>query len=83
MSALFSIVPLRGWLIIIGVIAAVGLAWWTAEALKDAGAQQAINKIETQDRSAVDAAGKARNVRRACVDGGGVWDTATGKCQGR
>lgn len=81
--ALLSTISLRGWLTIIAVVVAVGGLWWLAEALKDIGAQQAITKIETQDRSAADAASKARDRRRACVDGGGVWDTATGKCQGR
>lgn len=46
------------------------------------GHQAAINEIAAENKEAIDAATKARNVHRACVDTGRVWDTSTGKCSG-
>ncbi|OCC05094.1 hypothetical protein BA190_09265 [Labrys sp. WJW] len=78
-----GLISVRGWLIIVAVVVVVGFLGWIATALLEAGGQRELTRIEKQDRSAVDAAAKARNTRRACVDAGGVWDTSTGKCERR
>lgn len=67
-----------------GGIAAVGggYAYWHHK-VDQRGYDRAIAEITHQDTEAVNAALQARARRRACIDGGGVWDVTTGQCPGR
>lgn len=46
------------------------------------GYTAAINEIAAENKEAIDAAAKARELHRSCVNTGRVWDTSTGKCSG-
>lgn len=46
------------------------------------GYTAAINEIAAENKEAIDAAAKARELHRSCVNAGRVWDTSTGKCSG-
>lgn len=50
--------------------------------LHNAGRAEALAEVEAANKEMADAARKAIARRRACVDGGGVWDQSTGQCSG-
>ena len=83
MLSALAFIPIRVWLIGACAVAALTAGGVFIHHVKQQAAEEAVQRIEQQDRKDIDAASQARSVRRACVDGGGVWDTASGKCQGR
>lgn len=50
---------------------------------EERGWNKAIAAIAAKDKRAIDAARKARSSVDDCFAAGGVWDTASGKCNGR
>lgn len=47
------------------------------------GRDAANSKINQQNQEAGDEADRASSVFERCIDGGGVFDFATGQCRGR
>ena len=85
LSALFRTLSLKLRIIIIGgVVAAIltGYGLWHHKVF-NSGWNAAIAAIAAQDRRAIDAARSARAHWRACVDGDGMWNAATGQCRRR
>ena len=84
MTALLSIVPLRGWLIISAIVAALGGSLYVYHHLIDIGAQRATAKIERANDAANQNADQAETdyYQRfdQCRSAGGTWDRANRMC---
>lgn len=66
------------------LIVLAGLAIWRIrEGIKDEGRREVLTDVNRTNQEASDAARKARSLVRDCFDAGGVWDTSSGKCEGR
>lgn len=61
-----------------GAVAAA-LAAWTLYQRHDA-AEDAVNQIKEINNALSEQAISARDARRSCVDAGGMWDFAAGRC---
>ena len=67
--------------ILLGVAIAGALIWLYAE-IRDQGADAVRTSIERQNNDARNAADDARSAYDRCLDAGGVFDFASGKCRG-
>jgi hypothetical protein len=63
-----------------GAVAVLALAITTIHRL---GRESVEAEINQQNQEAGDAADQASSVFERCIDGGGVFDFATGECRGR
>lgn len=64
----------------VSALIALGALAWLHSTIKESGRAEVRAEIERQDREAVDAAREARSPVRRCIDDGGLWSTASGKC---
>lgn len=79
---MFGIVP-RAQLLGVVAIAVVALAIGIAATIFRFGGESAVADINETNREAQDEADQASSVFERCIDGGGLFDFATGKCRGR
>lgn len=63
------------------LIVAAGYAYWSRHE-RQAGAAAVVEKIETQNKGAANAADRAERLVRDCFDAGGVWrGQGAGHCE--
>lgn len=81
MGALLLILrPLIPYLVMTVAVGGSILGWGVYK--YNQGHTAAINEIAAENKEAIDAAAKARELHRSCVNTGRMWDTSTGKCSG-
>lgn len=84
MSALLSLVPLRGWLIIAAIVAALVAALYFRQHFINQGASNATSAIERANNAANDKAtiggDEAGNAFDACLAAHGRWDRSNLVC---
>ena len=77
-----GLVP-RAQIIGLAAIVVIALAVGIAATIFHLGSESAVADIHETNREAQDEADQASSVFERCIDGGGLFDFATGKCRGR
>jgi hypothetical protein len=77
-----GLVP-RAQLIGIGLVAVIALIAAISATIFQLGSDSAVADINETNREAQDEADQASSVFERCIDGGGLFDFATGECRGR
>ena len=75
--------PMVAGIALLAVSTLGGLYWAIDSHAEERGWNKAIAAIAAKDKRAIDAARTARGNVDNCLAAGGVWDTASGKCNGR
>ena len=77
-----GLVP-RTQIIGLAAVVVIALAVGIAATIFRLGSESAVADINETNREAQDEADQASSVFERCIDGGGLFDFATGKCRGR
>lgn len=70
------------WLKISLIAAGAAALIWLYVEIRDQGADAVRNAVERQNNAAGSTADDARSACDRCLDGGGVWDSGAGRCNG-
>jgi hypothetical protein len=70
------------WAKILGGVLMLAAVAWVAFQIREDGAQSVKQAIERQNNEAASQADTGRSDFDRCLDGGGLWDFAAGKCRG-